>query len=74
MGENEEGEGSGEKVMEWREELKKAGKTRQTSLAAFGVEIPPEIHDHRYDIIWEKNGLVPPCKRKPGDPYWEPSE
>ncbi len=43
-------------------------------LEAFGVELPPEVHDHRFDIFWEKDGILPPCKRKPGDPYYEPSQ
>jgi len=55
----------------WREVLKKSGKTRQTGLEAFGIELPLKVHDHRFDIIWEKNGVLPPCKRKPGDPYYE---
>jgi len=64
----------GEYVAEWREVLRKAGGTRQTPLEAFGFGLPPKVHDHRFDIIYERNGVLPPCKRKPGDPYWEPSQ
>ena len=69
----EEKEGE-EQVIEWRERLRRAGNTRQARLEAFGFGLPPRVHDHRFDIIWEKNGVLPPCKREPGDSYWEPSQ
>jgi len=31
--------------LNWREVLKSSGKTRQSRLEAFGVEVPPKIHD-----------------------------
>ncbi len=27
---------------------------------------------HCFDIIWEKDGSIPLCKKKSGDPYYEP--
>lgn len=54
-------------ILDWREVLKGSGKTRQSRLEAFGVELPPEVHDHSSDIIYERNGVLPPCKRKPGE-------
>jgi hypothetical protein len=44
---------------------------RKIRLDAFGFEVPLEPHGHRFDMIWEKNGVLPPCRRKPGDPYYE---
>jgi len=61
-------------ILDWREVLKRSGKTGQSGPEAFGVGLPPKVHDHRFDIFYEKNGVLPPCKRKPGDPYYEPSQ
>ncbi len=33
-----------------------------------------QVNDHRFDVFYERNGVLPPCKRKPGDPYCEPSQ
>jgi len=53
--------------LDWREVLKRSGKTRQARLEAFGVELPPEVDDHSFDMIYERSGVLPPCKRKPGE-------
>lgn len=60
--------------MNWR---KVARDVRaQTKLDSY-VELPApttKIHDHRYDVLWQMDGLLPPCKVKPGSPHWEPSK
>jgi hypothetical protein len=58
-------------ILNWREVLKRSGKTRQSRLEASGVGLPPEVHDHRFDIFYERDGVLPPCKRKLGDLYYE---
>jgi len=60
--------------LNWREVFKRSGKTEQSRLEAFGVELPPEVHDHRFDIIYERDGVLPPCERKPRGPFYEPSQ
>ena len=64
----------GRKETEWRERARRPDGTRQARLAEFGFDIPPEPHDHRFDVFWERDGRPPPCRREPGDPYWEPAE
>jgi hypothetical protein len=45
----------------------------QTRLSVWVEGLPLyDQHDCRFDIFWTKDGLVPPCKRKVGDPGWEP--
>ena len=61
-------------MSDWREVLKRSGNTEQAPLERFGIELPARKHNHNSDIIYERNGVLPPCKRKPGDPYYEVSE
>jgi len=32
-------------ILDWREVLRRSGKTRQSRLEAFGVELPQKVHD-----------------------------
>lgn len=72
MTQPQEDEGtSGTRMRDWRA-VAAGRRGRQMDISQWVEGVEPIPHDHRFDVLWESEGLVPPCKRKPTEPGYEP--